>query len=438
MNVSLLLIILIIILLLYLYYQLIDINKKIKTNIITNKDEKKFWIINNNNNEYDLDEDSINENLLILNNKLRTIENKIISKSKNKFFNKILLNDYKNACEIISISYDKIWKLENFILRIPHLNELNDRYTFFYRYMNEHKLLQSNNIPIIQISKHHHAVEWIYKYIKNDIGTILHIDSHADLNPMINKKDFLKKYIKSDKITNKQYKKFYKYIDDIGCVLVPMLLPYEKNNGIIWLTPDWVTEPFNNSEVYLAKNDEKAYYYGGTCPKYTAKEDEGEFIEGDGIVDFSTSNIKYIKNILHKISNNYVLNIDLDYFVTFGSPCYGTNGDDAISDNRTMIDLGFTLKNYQEFEHKIIELDHEMNLIRERIDNFLKLIKLLKKRKKQPKIIIVCDSTMVNYSMYNEKFIKNESELIHEYTPKYLCLWIHNLIVKNLKKIFDE
>ena len=44
---------------------------------------------------------------------------------------------------------------------------------------------------------------------------------------------------------------------------------------------------------------------------------------------------------------------------------------------------------------------------------------------------------MINYSIYNEKFIKNESELIHEYTPKYLCFWIHNLIVKNLKKILD-
>ena len=423
----------------FIIVNLLCLSKKInnKYKILSKDSDIKFWKTHNfSKNIYN--PDKISETLLYLNNDLREIEGQIIKKSKNKFFYQIKLCDYEKAIESISYCYSLIYNIDNHIEKIPHLNELNDRYTFFYRYMNENEILKIKNIPIIQISKHHHAVEWIYKYIKQDIGTILHIDSHADLNPMINKSNFLEKFMKSENITKKQYQKFYKYINDIGCVLVPMLLPYEKNNGIVWMTPDWVTEPFNNSKVYLKKNDDYVYYYGGSCPKYTIKEDDIDYEDGDKIVNFTTSNVKYMNKVLHKISNNYVLNLDLDYFVTFGSPSYGTEGNDAISDSRTLLDLGFTMKNFQEFEYKNIELENEIKLIKKRIDDFLIIIKLLKKMGKQPKIIIICDSTMINYSIYNEKFIKNESELIHEYTPKYLCFWIHNLIVKNLKKILDE
>ena len=54
-------------------------------------------------------------------------------------------------------------------------------------------------------------------------------------------------------------------------------MPYEKNNGVFWITPDWVTEPYNSSNIKIALNEEESYFYGdtcpkGTCPKYKVKE----------------------------------------------------------------------------------------------------------------------------------------------------------------------
>jgi hypothetical protein len=411
-----------------------------ENNLLTNieeKDENSLWLLKKKftfiKSEY-----LYCEKLLNINNQLRNIEQNVLKRSKNKFFNKILKKEYDKACSLIQESYDTIWNYNyNIVEKIPDLNELNDRISFYYRHMNEKNALKINNIPIIQISKHHHAVEWIYKNINENIGTILHVDSHADLNPILNTKKFLIKFKNSLLKTDKMYKKFYRCIEDIGAVLVPFLLPYEKNNGIVWLTPDWVTEPFNNSKVYLSKSKKYSYYYGGTCPYYTNKMNGNYYKSGDMEVEFSTSNIMYIPLITDKISDDYILNIDLDYFVTYGDSYYGTIGNDAISHYRTYLDLGYCLKDSYNYEIKTQELEFEMNQIKKRIDNFINFIKLLKQQNKYPKIIIICDSTSVNYCLYNEKFIVNESELKHEFTPKYLSLWIHNLVIKNLKKILD-
>jgi len=333
--------------------------------------------------------------------------------------------------------FQRLGYIDTFLFKIPILEELNDRITFYYKYMNDNKYIEVNNIPIYQISKHHHAVEYVYKTFKSLPGTIVHVDTHADMNPIKNNKSFFKEYIERQPENDKNIiNNYHDLITDIGGVLVPMLLPYENNNGIFWITPDWVTEPYNSSNVKIALNEDDSYFYGGTCPKYTVKVDK-EMTNGvDLDVQFTTSNIKYAKNKIDNISNNYILNIDLDYFVCFGGPSYGNGGTDAISHYRTILDLGYALKDENESEKKETELYNEMDYILKRIDNFLIFIKELKLKNKLPSMIIICDSTRMNFSNYKNND-KKDCEIVHEFMPKYLCFWVHNIVLLNLKKVLD-
>ena len=83
-------------------------------------------------------------------------------------------------------------------------------------------------------------------------------------------------------------------------------MPYEKNNGVFWITPDWVTEPYHSSNIKIALNEEESYFYGdtcpkGTCPKYKVKENKSVTDGVDLDVYFTTSNINNAKNKIDNI-----------------------------------------------------------------------------------------------------------------------------------------
>ena len=375
--------------------------------------------------EYDRYISNIEKKIIKTDNYLRYRELKI---DKNQTL--LTIDELKKNLKKIDRIYQHLSNIDNFVFKIPILEELNDRITFYYKFMNDNEFIKIKNIPVYQFSKHNHAVEYLYKNIKSIPGTILHVDTHADMNEIKNDRILLRKYIKNNELNVN----INDIINDIGGVLVPMLLPYDKNKGVFWLTPDWVTEPYNSSNIKLSINEDKSYFYGGNCPKYTVKVNKQITNNNDLDVEFTTSNVHYADNMISKISDKYILNIDLDYFVCYGTPCYGIEGNDAISHYRTKIDLGYALKDDCEYERVENEIYYEMQLILKRIDNFIEFIRKLKENNKTPSMIIICDSTRVNFSNYNFSK-KYETEIYHEFMPKYLCFWVHNIITLQLKKI---
>jgi len=375
--------------------------------------------------EYDRYISNIEKKIIKFDNYLRYRELKIY---KNPTL--LTIHELKKNLKKIDRMYQHLSNIDNFVFKIPILEELNDRITFYYKFMNDNEFIKIKNIPVYQFSKHNHAVEYVYKNIKSIPGTILHVDTHADMNEIKNDRILLRKYIKNNELNVN----INDIINDIGGVLVPMLLPYDKNEGVFWLTPDWVTEPYNTSTIKLSINEDKSYFYGGNCPKYTVKVNKQITNNNDLDVEFTTSNVHYADNMISKISDKYILNIDLDYFVCYGTPCYGIEGNDAISHYRTKIDLGYALKDDYEYERVENEIYYEMQLILKRIDNFIEFIRKLKENNKTPSMIIICDSTRVNFSNYNFSK-KYETEIYHEFMPKYLCFWVHNIVTLQLKKI---
>jgi hypothetical protein len=378
-------------------------------------------------------------------NNLRHYEQLCMIKKEINFIKKNFENNITNIKSIFNIYCNIMSLYELSLYFYDFFNELNDRYTFYYRFMNENNLVfgKHNNkkIPFFQISKHHHAVEWIYKNIKSEIGTILHVDSHADSNSMINDLNFTKKCIKTNDFSNKNLERIYKSILDPGTVIIPMIAPYEKNNGIIWVTPNWVTEPFCKSDnvittsYNICSND-------GKCPSLFDYSDYNKKkINNNTDLSFKmiTSNLKNKSKILNEISNNYILNIDLDYFVTFGGE-YSSESSDGISHHRLLFDHGYFMKiqdNVEEQKKFKFEIEH----IRKRIDKFLELIIDLKNKNIIPELVIICDSTKVNFTneeLGQEFYGYCRPELTNEFTPKYLTFWLHNTILRNLLHIFSK
>ena len=117
---------------------------------------------------------------------------------KNNLITKDICNNHLKI--IYKCYYLVVNKMEDFIIDCKRiLEELNDRITFYYRFINLNGLFDINynnkNIKVIKVSKHHHAVEWIYRNVKDNLGTVLHVDSHADMNPIGNDCKFIKSCI---------------------------------------------------------------------------------------------------------------------------------------------------------------------------------------------------------------------------------------------------
>lgn len=405
-------------------------------------------------------------------NELSSIKNYMVNNSD---------NFKKSSCEILNTeTFNKAYQYLNDITYIvlnhmfihgpfrinEYLNSVYDNYSLLYRYINKHNILKISNIDTVLITNHHQAVEWIYrKFPGNTLPAIFHIDTHADDTPFfLNNNEDIYKYKKGIIENNNDIiDDFYNRVlnNDIGCVLVPSIYPYDNNNGALWLCSDWThpdaklkNKKYNSFKSNNSSIDEQDPHNMNSFKT----EGEGDFIIGYNFFNhnvdeddskslhISTVYLNEIDNkLIDSFPNNYILNIDLDYFVTYGGSSY-SNIEDPTSFNRTTIDFKRAGKDVLYEEYVAKQFSYEINIIRKRIDNFLLLIKKLKDNGKIPSFIIICNSTSVNKSntyflepwennnIYKEKIGLIDSD--NDYTPKYLTLWLQNTIINNLYDIF--
>ena len=405
-------------------------------------------------------------------NKLNSIKNYMVSNSD---------NFKKSSCEILNTdTFNKAYQYINDIIYIilnhmfihgpfqinEYLNLTYDNYSLLYRYINKNNILKISNIDTVLITNHHQAVEWIYRKFPGDtIPAIFHVDTHADDTPFfMNGNEDLYKYKKGIIENNNDIiDDFYNKVlnNDIGCVLVPSIYPYDNNNGVLWLCSDW-THPNAKlkNKIYnsFKSNNSSVHQENPHSMNSFKTEGEGDFIVGYNFFNhnvieddsktlhMSTVYLNEIDNyLLESFPNNYILNIDLDYFVTYGGSSY-SNIEDPTSFNRTTIDFKRALRDVLYEEYVAKQLSYEINIIRKRIDDFLLLIKKLKDNGKIPSFIIICNSTSVNKSniqflepwennnIYKEKIGLIDSD--NDYTPKYLTLWLQNTLINHLYDIF--
>ena len=363
---------------------------------------------------------------------------------------------YKLQKKYLNIIFKLLKKNNNFLVDMYVWKQLYNCSVNLYKYEND--LIYNNKtkkIPIYQVSKHNHCLSNIInEIIKNkNIKTILHFDTHSDMNlqdmfdkldknynNIIKKNDVLPFISKNEKI-----------VWDIGAHVTAsiyfMYKYYNINNGINinWIVPDWVpikqldpvedieTKNFKHKNIYLGDEDNTL--------SYIKKNENEKTIE----VNFKRQRFNSIdryKELIKFINNKeYILDIDLDYFVSNGEILtkkkmkqFIKNPFDVSSHFRYIIKHN---KNevprdpHYGNENDYNKMKKEIKYIKKRMDYFLRGIKYINNKNLKPIAIIICDSTNVELS--NCLKCAGESNC---YVPQEYAYWIHKYIKDGLEEIF--
>jgi hypothetical protein len=362
--------------------------------------------------------------------------------------------DIINTCYSILNSYGDF---NNVLLKYhDFLYELHDRLVFYYRVMNEKMLFKNNNIYIINVNKHNYCVHYILKHFKTDtLPTMIFFDTHADLNPPYKLHNF------SD-INNED-------CNNIGAVNIPILLNYKKNNGVHWILPD--NQPYSYVKRFMGITEEhlkivpidekieyiKKFEYNGNIinqecfdhKRYKRYNNQHNLITSIQPVLYTLTDIEYFC-FFENITDNYILNIDLDYFISHGNIIRDGIFDkiepsklyqyDIISTNLCNINL--EMSHMEDVNRE--KLNKELFSIRNKIDRFLLFIGKIKNLGKIPKMIIFCDSTRVNFSLFDDCVGIGDGDgvsdncMLNTFLPKRYAFWLRNTLFNHIRNILGE
>jgi hypothetical protein len=361
--------------------------------------------------------------------------------------------DNINTCYSNLFNYDNIHIILKDFYTI--LYELHDRLVFYYRVMNEKILFKNNNIYIINVNKHNYCVHYILKHFKTDtLPTMIFFDAHPDLN-----KPEQNVFID---INNEDY-------NNIGAVNIPILLNYKKNNGVHWILPD--NQPYSYVKKFMGITednlnivpiDEKTEYikkfeYNGHTinePHFNPKKycRQRKLLTSIQPILYTLTSIEYFR-FFENITDDYILNIDLDYFISYGDivtskifDIFNSEDDidlDIISTNLCNINL--EMRHLGEENNE--KLNKELSSIRIKINQFLSFINKIKNLGKIPKMIIFCDSSRVNFSLFDDcigiGYTKNTNNIVkntmtNQYLPKRYAFWLRNTLFNHIRHILGE
>ena len=321
-------------------------------------------------------------------NKFEGDKNEKFSKDHHKLFNELL---------------NTLLKRNKFGLDQHLWTELYYHSIYFY-----HNIKKIGKIPSIVTTKHNFIIPF---YMKEKLSTydttILHFDTHPDMNGVKNSAklpDIYKKYLQSK--SQKYLNEAQDIVWDIGASVSGTIFATGIQN-YIWCIPEWVVDPEIEASYFLKKNkvsigmytnDEKLINNSLCDIYYTRNENKTEIEKIYSKIKIKKkSALNKLINIINKGNGKtYILDIDLDYFV-----CNGEK----------------------------LNVDRYM---KKRIRSFLDLIKSLKKRGYIPSHINISDSTNVEF-----QGCKNCNSLSNNYLPLHFALYVNTHVFNGLSNIFE-
>jgi len=324
-------------------------------------------------------------------------------------------------------------------------------YHSIYFYQNIKKI---GKIPAIVTTKHNFIVPFYMKQkLSNYDTTILHFDTHPDMNPVKYSSelpDIYKKYLKTK--NQKYLNQAQDIVWDIGASVSGTIFTTGIQN-YIWCIPEWVIDPEIETSYFLKKNkesfsllsnDKKLLKDSGLCDIYYTKKENKTEVEKiySKIKIKNKSALNKLVNII-KTGNNkkYILDIDLDYFVCNGkklnAKLYMKDQYDVASFYRTKSiivneenprDKSDNTPLLEKYEK---QLHLELKYVNKRIRAFLKLIKSLKNKGYIPSHIDISDSTNVEFTG-----CKNCNSISNGYLPVHFALYVNTHVFNGLSNIF--
>lgn len=355
---------------------------------------------------------------------------------------------YKKAKPLINSSLEILIERNDFLLFRPMWDELHDRMVYYYDYLNERNL--SHKIPIFFTTLHNEAVKWWLAAKKRNklSGTLIHFDTHDDMGLP----DTSKYILKNDSI-----------LDENGIIKgacgqiywpVTCILLSKAIDHVIWALPQWVYDDDNGFDQVLVCNNKTIEYIR------SKKENKDKFkLEGDIIsvpekelnpdlytfyhphrldrIKLATKTAwRKVENIID--TNKFVLDIDLDFFVTNGTKAslntYKRDFTDLESTGRVHGLPGKTTPRsiYDDKDGKTFNknLQNEVKLIKKRVQIFLNGLQQLKDNGITPSCINISDSTCSLFSGNYKRAV-----FTNEYTPKYYVPLLHFLLLEGFHNL---
>ena len=218
---------------------------------------------------------------------------------------------------------------------------------------------------------------------------------------------------------------------------------------IIWCLPKWVPDKEIQIEYFIKKNKKSLSLQS------IDEDSEFDMIKVNKIpkkyelkiykkiqINSKHNYFKKIKNLVKKNGNRYILDIDLDYFVCNGEKfkeSYFKEPFDLESNHRTKTiyinQNSPRNKNYNSLELDTYtnELNIEIKKINKRINQFITLLRDLKNINIIPCLITMSDSSNV---MFGDCI--NCNTISNGYVPSHLALYVHYIVVKKLKNLFNS
>ena len=245
-----------------------------------------------------------------------------------EFSHKSMGDKYADAWGLINDVWELLWNQHNFVLYKSLWMELHDRMAYYYPYLNKENL--NAEIPLFRTVLHNDVMKWWVKCAEqHEIApVIIHFDTHDDMGLPSNI------LLKSNGCLDK------KKIRQGGCGKidwpVTCLLLGKYVDQVIWAMPRWVYDDDAGFDQVLACEDD------GSCV-YLRSSDQKEdnFIMIDNVLEnadellddpdqflffhphrfdrLEVYGLRSWKKLIKKLNyNRFILDIDLDFFVTNG------------------------------------------------------------------------------------------------------------------------
>lgn len=313
-----------------------------------------------------------------------------------------------------------------------------------------------NGIPITLVTKHNDMVQFYMRQRLSEFrGPFIRFDTHEDLNRIHNSAalpELYASYLRTgnqDLLANAQ-----RLVWDIGAAKSGVLFA-TGTRDVMWVVPKWIPDTEcdflyhirrGKRECTMVTNDPKTERLSNIGTFHLSKRKPKDAVEAN----FARLNVsrgderrKFFKvrdfivrglDPEKKDQGLFLLDIDLDYFVSNGSPLntakYLEEQFDVQSYNRVEY-----MEEVQSNPRSVIDFDDaykrrvsaEVQDIRKRISRFGKLMRYLRSCGLRPAMISVCDSSSVDYTM-----CFSCASLGNNYMPQNLALLVHTLVMEVL------
>lgn len=358
---------------------------------------------------------------------------------------------YQKAQSVIERVYKELIKRKDFLADRHFWDELHDRMVYYYNYLNEKNL--SKSLPLFRVVLHNDAVRWWLKCKRRGkiSGPLVHFDTHDDMGLPDKTNGLLKNgKLDEDGIAKGNCGQIYW---PITCMLISKGI-----DQVIWAMPNWVYDDDNGFTQHLISKTPSqgfVYYRDEDQPKDNfIMEGDVEIVSSNKIEDssflfdheFRFDRLKVIDRKswtkLGRIidDKHFILDIDLDYFVTNGDVCNKAEYQEEFYDLEStgrVHDMPGMRTPREAYTDDVSEeakkaLRKEWKMVEKRIQTFLSGLAELKRKGITPCCIDISDSAPSFFGGQPESGV-----LSNNYTPKYFVPAIHFLLYKGFEKLYS-